>query len=109
MSYYVAGSGSISFKEEIASEMKSLFSERLYDIEYLAMCVETENELSVRFYDYHYNDQFESFLPTIADKIDEGYIECDGQDGEFWKLEFDNGKWKSYNGIKTYDKCGYEI
>lgn len=109
MGYYVAGSGAISFKEDIASEMKNLFKERLNDIEYLAICVETDNEISIRFYDYHYRDQFDDFLPEIADKVDEGYIECDGQDGEFWKWELENGKWKEFNGIKTYEKYGREM
>ena len=108
MSYRVIGSGVITFEEGIAREMKSLFKERLYNVEDLAVCVETENELSIRFCDHYNYEDIEQFLPEIADKVDEGYIECEGEDS-FWKLEFDSGKWKSYNGIKSYEKYGREL
>lgn len=108
MSYRVIGGGVISFKDNIAAEMKKLFKEELSDVGDLVVCVETENELSIRFCDYYNYEDVEQFLSEIADKVDEGCIECDCEDS-LWKLEFDSGKWKTYNGIKSYEKYGREL
>ncbi len=108
MSYRVIGSGVIDFKEDIAVEMKNLFKEKLSNIEDLTVYAETDGELSIRFCDHYNYDEIEKFLPEIADKVYEGCIECEGEDA-FWKLEFDCGKWKSYDGIKSYEKYGREL
>ena len=110
MSYYISGYGNIVFKEDVdISEMKRIVQNSLDDFEDLSVVVEGENELSIGFYEGHDYCDLETVLTEIADKVEEGSIECDGEDHCFWKLEFDCGKWKTYNGIKTYERYGREL
>lgn len=112
MGYYVSLSGDIKLKnitvDEARAIIESVIDPHMYDT---ATDIKANDfgDVLVDLWAYmKWHDSIDDMLADLSPYTVEGEIECSGEDGEFWKYEFDDAAWNEYEGVKDY-VFGYKI
>lgn len=118
MGWYASGNGCVkAINVDAFYELEDKLSERNSEIQ---LCDSTESKLEISIMsegNYHGDDIFE-LLTEIQDKVTEGYIVYNGEDGTTWRFILKDGSWVEENGevyycyedmIKILEANGYAV
>lgn len=112
MGYWVSVSGNMELRNITDGDarriIESVIDPHMYDT---AIDIEANDsgDVLIDLWAYiKWHDGIDDMLADLSPYTVEGEIECSGEDGEFWKYEFDDAAWKEYDGVKDY-MFGYAI
>ena len=108
MGYFVNMNGNLETKGISEEKARNILERMLLDMGIDVVKDDDDDELDIYVYGYDkwWIENVENALVEIAPHTLEGEIEFLGEDGEFWKYEYDpNSKaWYEREGEKTYKK-----
>ena len=103
MGYYASGYGEFIVKPIPEEKLNALRDKYGFEFDYDIRRVPNQHCLSITHdYDKYHDEEVQEVLKELAEYIAEGAFEFSGQDDNFWRYRFCDGKWIEEDGEIVY-------